>query len=84
MGLTINKLHKELTKLIKNGHGRKRVMINKNTFTHPLESDGCVILPIKDIGITTYIILDDDGGHKEKKDGSECLNTSCLLIGESQ
>jgi len=79
--MTVNKLYKELGKLIANGDGRKLVEVHKATFHHPLESDGCVIIPLESIGIDTFNIIDDNGGHAENKDGSERLRTSCVLYG---
>ena len=42
--LTANQLHKMLGVFIDKGYKRTPVCINKDTFTHALESDGCVIL----------------------------------------
>jgi len=82
-GMTIARLHKELGKLIEDGHRMKKVNINKNTFTHTLEGDGCVILPVDNIEIQRVPIIDDNGGFKENKDGSESSMTCLVLIGEN-
>ena len=81
-GITVFRLHKELGKIIADGEGRKKVSINKNTFTHNLESDGCVILPVMKAEIEWIQTIDDDGGHKENKDGSESGSTVCVLYGD--
>lgn len=80
--MTIIKLHKHLSELIAKGQGRKQVTIKKDTFTHPLEGDGCVILPVVDLGIQVNTVIDDDGGTKVRRDGSECYMTSLVLFGE--
>lgn len=80
---TVASLHKQLGALIAAGHGRKPVLVNKATFTHPLEADGCVMLPIAQVQGPKWIGLsDDDGGTKWNKDGSEAGKTVVLLAGE--
>lgn len=81
MSITVGRLHKELTKLIEQGHARKHVMINKRTFSHVLEPDGVCILPVEDFIVDSYTIADDDGGIATNKDGSEKYKTSLVLIG---
>lgn len=81
---TVNRLYKELGKLIEQGHGRKHVYINKDTFTHPLEGDGCVILPVESVDMEWYPILDGDGGTKLKANGEECARESLVLKGECE
>jgi hypothetical protein len=71
-------MHKITGKLIKQGHGRKRVMVHKKSFYHPLEGDGCVILDIDDLNMETFPIFDDDGGITEKQ------KTALLLFGENR
>lgn len=83
MGLTINRLHKELGKLIEDGHGRKPVSINKNSFIHALETDGCIILPVKAIGVEWVPTISDEGGFKENADGSESGKNVCVLSGKT-
>lgn len=81
--MTVNKLYKDLGKLIEAGHGRKKVAINKNTFNHALESDGCVILHVETSSIEWVPTIDDDGGFKENKDGSEAGCSMCVLCGDN-
>jgi len=78
--MTINKLHKKLTKLIENGDGRKQVKINKRTFNHDLEGDGCCILPVESCDIETIPLIDDDGGTLNDS-GEEKLETVAVLSG---
>lgn len=80
--MTVIKLHKLLGKMIEQGHGRKRVCINKATFKHPLESDGCVTLDIAKVGIQNYPLLDGDGGPKFRADGSESTCTTAVISGD--
>jgi hypothetical protein len=84
MALTVNNLYKELGKLIDKGHGRKPVKIHKSTFYHVLESDGCVILPVEKVRIEWIPTIDDNGGTKENKDGSESGIITCVLIGNNE
>ena len=44
--MTANRLHTILGNLISAGHGRKRVVINKRTFTDNRENDGLCMLPV--------------------------------------
>ena len=83
MSLTISKLHKELGKAIENGCGRMLVCINKKTFTHPLESDGCIILPVETADIESVPIINDDGGFAKRKDGTEIEKTWMVLRGNN-
>lgn len=81
--MTVNQLHKALGKLIEQGHARTKVHINKPTFTHNLEGDGCVILPVYHVLVSVDNVIDDDGGTKVRKDGRECYMTSVVLCGNS-
>lgn len=75
--MTVNQLHKLLTRLIEQGHGRRSVMADKPSFRDNRESDGCVILPVWRGVITSYPLLDDDGALTER------MKTSLVLIGDS-
>lgn len=81
--MTINQLHKLLAKLIAQGHGRKAVYVDKWSYRDNRESDGCVILPVSIARMQTYMLLDDDGGCWENKDGTERTRKSLVLLGES-
>lgn len=80
--MTINQLHKLLTKLIAQGHGRKLVHVDKGSYRDNRESDGCVILPVSRGAIHCYRMLDDDGGQAYRADGTEVTRESLVLIGE--
>lgn len=82
MGLTVARLHKELGKLIEQGHGRKPVNVHKESFHHPLESDGAVILDVESIQGPVWISMaDDDGGTKWNRDGTESGKRVVILKG---
>lgn len=82
MSYTVARLHKELGKLIEQGHGRKPVQINKQSFQHVLEDDGVVIMDIKAIEGPRWITeADDDGGTKWNRDGSEAGRRVVVLKG---
>lgn len=82
MSYTVARLHKELGKLIEQGHGRKPVQINKQSFQHVLEDDGVVIMDIKAIEGPRWITeADDDGGTKWNRDGSEAGRRVVVLNG---
>lgn len=82
MSLTVHSLHKALTELIDAGHGRKPVCIDKSTFSHVLESDGAVILPVEKVSKVTWVPnADDDGGTKMNSDGSESGRFMVILSG---
>lgn len=81
--MTLQSLHKQLGELVVAGHGLKPVCIDKITFTHPLESDGCTILDIKKVEIKFHNMLDDDGGTKTNKKGQEVYRTSVVILGNN-
>ena len=81
--MTIDKLHKLLTKLIAQGHGRKNVFVDKWSYRDNRESDGCVILPVSEARLQSYEMLDDEGGCWVNKDGTVRTRTSLVLVGES-
>lgn len=81
MNYTVARLHKELGKLIEVGHGRKPVYVNKQSFQHNCESDGAVILALCGMGIQWVPTMDDDGGTKWNKDGTESGKVLLVLTG---
>lgn len=85
MSFTVARLHKELGKLIEQGHGRKPVQVNKQSFRHPLEEDGAVILDIEGIEGPKWITMtDDDGGTKFNRDGTESGKRVVILKGGAE
>ena len=83
MSMTVSKLHRLLEVLIAAGHGRKPVCVNKRSFSHPLEEDGAVILDVAHIGTPQWIgMVDDDGGAKWNKDGTEAGRHVVIISGE--
>ena len=82
--MNVSTLHKALGKLVEAGHGRKPVAINKETFSHPLEQDGAVIINVTAIDGPQWIPrIDDDGGYATNKDGSESGHYVVVLLGDS-
>ncbi len=82
MSMTVAALHKRLAALIEAGHGRKPVLVNKPSFTHPCEQDGVGMLDVVNIEGPQWISMaDDDGGTKFNKDGTESGKTVVLLGG---
>ena len=83
MTFTVARLHKELGKLIEQGHGRKPVQINKESFRNPLENEGVVIMDVESITGPTWIPMsDDDGGTKWNADGTESGMRVIILRGD--
>jgi hypothetical protein len=82
MAMTIAKMHKLLGEMIQNGHGRKRVCVDKSTFRHPLEGDGAVILDVDSMEVVSFPMLDDDGFTKTRSDGSESCHTAAVICGD--
>ena len=80
--MNVGQLHRHLSRLVKEGHGRKPVCIDKSTFQHPCEDDGCVILEVHKVEGPEFIRnIDDDGGHKENNDGTESGRLTVVLCG---
>lgn len=84
MGYTVAGLHRELAKLIEQGHGRKPVCVNKASFAHPLEQDGAVILQVAGLAVQFVPAVADDGGTLYRKDGSEAGARVCVIFGDHQ
>lgn len=84
MAITLNTLVKQLQKLQEQGHGRKTVAIDKETFKHPLEGDGVCILDILGAKILAMEVADDDGGMKTRSDGTQCIKTQVVIFGDSE
>lgn len=81
--MTINNLHKQLTKLIAEGYGRVPVAVAKETFRDNRESDGCTILDVHGLGVQRIHMADDDGGTAINRDGSERTRLTLILAGSS-
>ena len=79
--MTVAKLHKYLTGLIGDGLGRKKVYIRKDTFSHPLEGDGCVILDVVDADIMGFPRISDDGGQARLANGKDAYMDGVVLFG---
>ena len=80
--ITVSALYKKLEKLVKEGHGRKPVCIDKSSFSHPCEEDGAVVIGVEEVTRPHWIpTLDDDGGQKINKDGSESGRAVMVLKG---
>jgi|DEB0MinimDraft_12_1074336.scaffolds.fasta_scaffold51103_2 hypothetical protein len=79
--MTVNQLHKHTAELIAMGAGRRSVCIDKATFTHPLESDGCMILQVEGSGLRVIEISDDDGGTAVLADGRTKTRLVFVLSG---
>lgn len=83
MRYTVARLHKELGKLIEQGHGRRIVAVDKDSFRHNCEGDGVTILDLAGLGITAVHNSDGDGGQKFNKDGTESMSMMLVLAGSS-
>lgn len=81
MGMTVSGLHKLLGDLINAGHGRKIACINKDSFRHALESDGAVILEVEAVSVRWIGNIDDDGGQKMNKNGTESGRMYAIISG---
>jgi len=80
--LTVGRLYKALKLLVEQGKARVPVCVEKDSFTHPLEQDGCTIIDVNTVDLLRINIVDDDGGMKMRQDGSECLRQTLVLFGE--
>ena len=81
MAMTIARLHKQLTALVEQGQGRKRVCIDKATFTDPLEDDGVTIIDVTDATEMMVSVSDGDGWTATNADGSEKTRKVLVLGG---
>ena len=81
--MTLNQLHKQLSALIAQGLGRRHVCIDKGSFTHNLEGDGCTILDVCRVDAKPIPQIDGDGWTITNKDGSERERLTVILGGSS-
>ena len=79
--MKVKTLHRILGDMIRLGCGHKSVCIDKETFVHALESDGAVILQVETAKLETHEMIDDDGGLKVNKDGTNTSRTALVLRG---
>lgn len=79
--MTVQELHRKLSALIEQGQGRMPVTVNKASFRHALEPDGAVVLDVRGADIQWVPWIDDDGGVKLCKDGSESGRHTVVLHG---
>lgn len=79
--MTVGRLYRTLQRLMNEGHDRTHVCIRKDTFVHPLESDGAVILDAYDVHVSHIEMMDDDGGFKTTKSGRAVMKTCAVLTG---
>lgn len=77
--MTVAKLHKILSVFLEKGEGRCRVCVNKPSFTHALEQDGCVILDVESCDIHQMPLIDEDGGTAVTARGRE-RTFRCLVF----
>lgn len=82
--MTVSKLHKRLGEMIEAGYGRRPVCVNKESFFHPLENDGVLILDVTEAKSDVINMADDDGGISINKDGSEKIRKVVVLSGGYQ
>jgi hypothetical protein len=80
--MTVNNLLKQLQKLVADGHGRKTVCVDKTKVTHPLEGDGCCIIPVTSVEVDTHEMMDDDGGLKTTARGVTVYRTALVIKAE--
>lgn len=80
--MTINRLLKELTLLKNAGHGRRIVCVDKTKCTHPLEGDGCGIIPITSAKLNTHEMLDEDGGTKYLANGATATRKALVITAQ--
>lgn len=81
--MQVRTLHKILRKLMDDGMSHKKVVIDKRTFTHPLEGDGVCYLEVDGHDTEYVLTADDDGGIKTTQDGRECGSTCLVLRGHN-
>lgn len=83
MAMTVNKLHKFLGEQIAAGHGCRKVCIDKDTYHHNLEEDGCTVMAVETASAMWVAEADGDGFAATNKDGSEKGSSVVVLCGPS-
>lgn len=79
--MTINQLNKITAQLVLQGAGRRGVCVAKDTFWHPLESDGATILNATKATLQGFPMADADGGTATTKAGKEIKGLALVLEG---
>lgn len=80
--ITVNKLKVFIENAIKNGHGRCKICIDKNSFRSPLEADGATVLDVESVSIDLVEMADGDGFLIVNSDGSVRTKTVMVLKGD--
>lgn len=81
--MQLRKLHRLLGEKIEKGFSRAEVCINKNSFAHPLERDGVIILRVESIKVESVLILNEDGWLSDEN-GVEKHKRKIVLYGEGR
>lgn len=81
---TVNQLLKRMQSLKDAGHGRKRIVVDKESFAHNCESDGVTMLQLSGVGVEWVGHADGDGGTKYNKDGTESGSNVVVLVGDAR
>jgi len=79
--MTAIRLRNELNKLIAKGWGRSKVCVNKPTFAHNCEGDGCVILDVEQVIPQRVIQMQEDGSSTDDK-GMEHYRKCVVIVGD--
>lgn len=80
--MTVTQLYRLLGALVAEGHGRRRVCIDKATFRHNCENDGVTILDVSSIEDRWVPQSDDDGGIATTAKGVERGVSRVVLYGD--
>lgn len=80
--MTINQLHKLTTKAVAEGWGRRKVLIDKATFRHALEDEGCVLLEAETALVESFPLIDCDGFLECDSRGSHKERVGMILRGD--
>ena len=70
--------------MIDAGNEKGQVCINKSTFRHPFEYNGCIILRVEDAVLGSRNMADDADGETIGRDGSEAKKNNLILFGENR
>ena len=79
--MTVHQLHKQLGKLIAQGHGRKQVVVDRASFYHKL--DNVIYLYVDYAELSSYQLLDDEGHILRNASYEERSITALVLLGDS-
>lgn len=79
--MTLNRLIK-LLQAQQAMHGHRHVHVEKDSFNHPLDKDGSMMIPVESVDVQWVTLVDGDGFAETTKAGRERGSVLVVLRGD--